>query len=139
MFEKPFEKRLSAWAEFRQELEESEEPFRRVVEFYNRAPYVSIHTDPWAPKCWPDPWELIYENQYDDFCRVLGMCYSLQLTERFKARRFEIHINRDNELGYTYLLYIDDFVVGYDDEILHRTSIPASFKPQHVYPMPPLQ
>jgi len=139
MFEKPFEDRLAAWSDLRKELEDVEKPLQYLSDFYAKAPRVSIQTDPWSPDIWPSPWELVYENQYDDFCCVLGMCYSLQLTERFKESVFEIHINTDSNRGYVYMLYVDNFVLGYNDEILHSNSVPKHLESQHVYPMPPLQ
>ena len=92
-----YEDRLLEWAEFRQSLEKDEYPFQKVVDFYNRIPRCSINTDPWNKKIWPGPWELVYENQYCNFCIILGMCYTLQLTERFKGEVFEIHIAKDNK------------------------------------------
>ena len=83
MFDKTYEDRLLAWSKFRQGLETSTDPIQDVIDNYNTAPTVSIHTDPWNQDSWPSPWQLILENQYCEFSRVLGMCYSLQLTERF--------------------------------------------------------
>lgn len=140
MFEKKYEKRLESWAKFREGLEEAEDPLREVVKFYKQAPFVSIHTNPWDRESWPDPWELIFENQYDDFCRVLGMCYSLQLTERFKGSDFEIHICTFSGLGYMYLLFIDDYVLGFDDEKpVLREKLPSDIRSQETYRMTKLQ
>jgi hypothetical protein len=140
MFEKSFEERLAAWAEFRTSLETSDDPLNDVIEFYRRAPLVSIHTDPWTPSMWPDPWQLLDENQYCDFCTVLGQCFSLQLTDRFKASTFEIHIITDNNLGYRYLLLVDDMVLGYDKNVaIHCKDLPSSLQSHHVYAMPSLQ
>ena len=140
MFEKNYEKRLESWSKFRASLEESEDPLRDLIHQYSLAPYVSIYTNPWNNESWPSPWELIHDNQYDDFSRVLGMCYSLQLTERFKNSLFEIHISTLDNLGYLYLLYVDDCVIGYDDKkAVFRKDIPKDMHSQHRYSMPRLQ
>ena len=142
MFDKKYEERLITWANFRNELEEAEDPFRAVQELYNRAPLVSIYTDPWDPSVWPDPWELLQENQYCEFCIVLGMCYSLQLTERFSSDIFEIHIYVDQEKSdMLYLLIInDEHVLGYDRyAVVSKDSLPNSLKPQQTYRLPPVQ
>jgi hypothetical protein len=140
MFEKRYEKRLESWAHFRESLEDSEDPLREVIRFYKQAPHASIHTDPWNREAWPDPWELLHENQYDDFCRVLGMCYSLQLTERFKKASFEIHICTLNSLGYLYLLFVDDFILGLDDKKpILKHQLPNDIRSQQTYRMPKLQ
>jgi hypothetical protein len=138
MFDKTdYEKRLAAWRDFRETLEMHPDPLQAVIDFYQAAPYVSIHTDPWTQDMWPDPWELVFENQYDDFCRVLGMCYSLQLTERFKGSSFEIHIGIDKEKSSTlYLLYVDNKVIGLKErEYVNRNEVPKSFTSQTIYPM----
>ena len=136
MFSKTYEERLSTWAEFRESLEESEDPFRDVVTFYKQAPSVSIHADPFNEFAWPDPWQLLFENQYCDFTRVLAYGYSLQLTERFKGSNFEIHIITDNVLGYMYLLFVDDQVLGYDDNTaINKKDLPSDLHSQHVFPL----
>ena len=136
MFNKNYENRLSAWREFRESLEEAEDPFRSVIDQYDTSPYVSIHTDPWTQEMWPTPWELINENQYDEFCRVLGMCYSLQLTERFKGSHFEIHIstNRENSEMH-YLLYVNETVLNWDNSYVHKSELPQEIVPQKIYDM----
>jgi hypothetical protein len=141
MFDKPFEERLAAWRDFRDGLEESEDPLRDLVNFYKHSPFVSMHTDPWDPKTWPGPWQLLDENRYCEFAIVLGMCYSLQLTDRFKGSTFEIHISTNNEKSESYyLLYVDDYVLGYDpDEVIHRKDLPDALFSQRIYPMTELQ
>lgn len=140
MFEKKYEDRLAAWREFRETLEQHSDPLRAVMEFYDRAPRVSIHTDPWDQSIWPTPWELVNENQYCDFARVLGMCYSLQLTDRFKGSNFEIHIGTDiSNSSMLYLLFIDDNVIGYGDDHVQRADIPDTIVSQRIYSMPAIQ
>lgn len=136
MFNETYEQRLASWRKFRESLETDDDPFRSVIDFYNKSPYVSRHTDPWTQSMWPDPWELVNENQYDDFCRVLGMCYSLQLTERFKGCSFEIHIctNRANSELY-YLLFVDDTVINWDNNYVHKSKLPQELVSQEVYSM----
>ena len=107
MFEKNNDQRLQEWSEFRNTLEASSNPIQDTIDFYSQAPTVSIHTDPWDETTWPTPWELVQENQYCDFCIVLGCCYSLQLTERFSGTDFEIHIIIDSKNSAThYLLHV---------------------------------
>jgi len=137
VFNVSYEDRLQLWSDFRESLESSDDPFRDVIEFYNNTPVVSIHTDPWTKDTWPDPWQLILENQYCQFCIVLGQCYSLQLTERFSGSDFEIHIAIDRKKSDTYyMLYVDDKVLGYvaDDYVL-QTELPDTIEIQKSYSM----
>lgn len=118
MQDKKYEERLSEWSEFRKTLEDSQDPLQDVINFYNTIPLVSIHTDPYDKNTWPTAWELIHDNQYCEFCIVLGMYYSLQLTERFSGEKFEIHIGVDRDkTDYFYLLVVGDRVLG-----LNRTK-----------------
>lgn len=99
--------RIKVWRDFRDSLETAENPLRDVAEFWSKAPFVSKYLDPYHPEVWPDPWHLVVENRYDNLAIALGMCYTLQLTERFKASGFEIHMSispKDN----SYVLLVDN-------------------------------
>jgi hypothetical protein len=140
MFEKSFELRMAAWRKFRESLETSNDPFKDVIFFYKSAPYVSMHTDPWDQKTWPAPWQLLDENRYCEFAIVLGMCYSLQLTDKFKPSNFEIHISTNNKTSESYyLLCIDNLVIGYNtDAVVYRDDLPDALYSQRIYCMPRL-
>jgi len=140
MFDQVYEERLATWRSFRDQLDLSLSPLEDVIVFYKSAPYVSILTDPWDKSTWLGPWELLYENQYCEFSRVLGMCYSLQLTERFKDKIFEIHIAMDHSKSQThYLLCVNDYVIGYkENEPVMQNSLPDSMVSQRIYVMHPL-
>ena len=122
-----YEQRLVVWSTFRNELESSKTPLQDVIEFYKSIPIVSIYTDPWDKETWPTPWELVNENQYCEFCRVLGYCFSLQLTERFNDAQFEIHISTSEALVYYYLLYVNkEYVLGYDsNNVVSIDALPS--------------
>lgn len=109
------EKRLSDWYHFRNSLEASKNPFNDVHHYFQRFPKVKVYTDPYDSTTWPTPWELINENEYCQFNTILGICYTLQLTNRFKNSNpiISISIDNANKIVY-YLLFIDDKVYGYD-------------------------
>lgn len=138
MFDKTYEHRLIAWVAFRHSLERSKDPIQDVIDCYNTAPTVSIHTDAWNQKSWPDPWQLIQENQYCDFARVLGMCYSLQLTDRFNGSNFEIHITTDYDKSENYyILVVDKYAIGYyNNTYTSVDELPSSLVDQKIYSMP---
>jgi hypothetical protein len=131
--------RQLAWFQLRQTLETSEDPFSDVAKFFLRLPRVKFYTDPYDSSTWPTPWELIDENEYCEFNLILGMCYTMQLTERFKDCRPTINLAIDivNKTVY-YLLCIDDRVYGYDDSWITVSELPKSLKMQKIYPMKPL-
>jgi hypothetical protein len=138
MFEKPYGERLVFWRELRDSLEVSKNPIQDTIDFYNRAPYCSIATDPYTPSSWPDPWELLEENNYCAFVKILAICYTLQLTDVLSQASYEIHITRDIEKSATYyLLYVDDQVIGFNgDTHVHRTELPPTLRSELVHKLP---
>jgi len=136
MFDKSYEEQLVLWSEFRERLEDSPTPLEDIVDFYNSAPSSSLSTDPWDQSMWPTPWELLKDNMYCPFTRVLGYCFSLQLTERFKGLNFEIHISTDDEKGYLYHLVLDKkWVLGDEETIILYDEFARKYKPHLVYDM----
>ena len=136
MFDKSYEDRLASWAEFRSTLEVSKDPIQDTIDFFDKAPLVNIQTDPYTPSSWPDPWELIKENIYCSFVKILAICYTLQLTDVLSRETFEIHITHDNKRSSTYyLLYVGDRVIGFEGgRHVHKTDIPDSIISHHEYP-----
>ena len=134
-----FETRTKQWRDFRQSLEQEQDPIQATIDWYNQAPEVSIHTDPYDRSTWPNPWELVKENQYCEFCKLLGIAYTLQLTDSFSTERFEIHIQRSDETSETfYLLFVGDRVVGYQrDTHVAKTELPSYLLLQKRYNLSP--
>jgi hypothetical protein len=141
MFDKKYEDRLVLWREFRDSLEVSNDPIQKAIEFYEKAPSTSFSADPYTPSTWPDPWELLEENQYCEFGKILAVCYTLQLTDCFSQATFEIHIRQDREKSRTlYLLFVDDRVIGYSgDTHVSRKDLPDRLFSQLEHTMSPLQ
>lgn len=128
--------RLAAWYELRQQIEESFDPLNDVADFFLKLPKVKFYTDPYDQSNWPTPWELIDENEYCQFNLILGICYTLQLTERFKNIRPKIKLSIDNvNKTVYYLLFVDDKVYGYENEWINVKDLPKSLKTQKIYTM----
>lgn len=131
---------FSSWYKLRQQLETVEDPLILVAKFFHRLPRTKWYTDPYDQTNWPTPWELIEENEYCEFNLILGMCYTLQLTERFKKSKPLINVAIDtiNKTVY-YLLLIEDKVYGYvEEEWVGATTLPKTLKMQKIYSMSPL-
>ena len=141
MFNGTYEKRLAAWQEFRRSIEDDDDPLRMVINHYKNSPYTRIQADPWDKKTWPSPWEIIEQNLYCDFVKILAICYSLQLTTRFSGSQFEINIVQDKQKSLTkYTLNVDEYCIGYDDdEPILRSELPKSLVVEMSYTMPNLQ
>ena len=141
MFDKNFEQRLLIWKNFRDSLETSEDPIQDTIDFFRLAPITNIAADPYDQKNWPDPWEIIQENIFCPFVKILAICYTLQLTDKFSHVKFEINIVQDKERSSTYyLLFVDDRVVGFKEHThVHRSEIPKFTISDCRYSMPHLQ
>lgn len=131
---------LTEWYSFRQHLETIPNPLEETTKFFLSKPKTKFYTDPYDKATWPTPWELITENEYCKFNLILGICYTLQLTERFKnlAPVISIVIDPSSKTVY-YTLVIGEFVYGYtDDEWILVKHLPKSLKTQKIFNMDPL-
>ena len=133
MFHKSTDERLSAWSEFRKELDTLDDPLTALAKFWNNAPMV-IHNhkiDPYNPKSWPTPWELIVENKYDDFTLALMMAYTLKLTKTHNDDKIEVRTMVDSAKTKLYnLVYVNDIdVLNYKPEV----TIKAQFIDDDLY------
>lgn len=138
MFNKKFEERMAEWKHFRGTLETSNDPMNEIISYYNHAPLVTIQADPWEQSTWPNPWELLEDNVYCPFIKILAICYTLQLTERFSHCQFKIHITQDKD-NIRYLLTMDDQVIGYNSTVIFIEDLPNDVMFKKTYAMSSLQ
>ena len=107
MFDLYGNERLTEWRKFRDSLEISQTPFEDLIGLWSRAPFVNPYLNPHAPETWPDPWHLVLDSKLDDLAIVLGMLYTVQLTQRFMRESLEIHMTMpDNEKHPRYFLIV---------------------------------
>jgi len=119
MFDLDTDDRLTAWSELRKAIDLSNEPLQTCVDFWFKVPFVPFNksVDPFYPASWPTPWEIIVQNQYDDFTKAVMMGYTLLLTERYKNSLVEIKTLVDSKQNRLYnVVYIDNtWVLNFDD------------------------
>jgi hypothetical protein len=89
--------RLIEWRRFRDSIEDSDNPLTSVAELWSRAPFVNPYLNPTDPKSWPDPWHLVMDGKFDDLAIVLGMLYTIKLTQRFINTHCEIHMSTSSK------------------------------------------
>ena len=80
------EERLLSWRKFRKHISKlsKEKAILKTARFWSKAPISNQYLAADLIKDWPDPWELIHYNHYDDISITLGMVYTLTLSdERF--------------------------------------------------------
>ena len=72
--------RLREWRKLRYELEESSSnQFIKTYNWWTQAPAVRRTFDPWKVTTWPNPWNLLYAEDYCPNSIVLGIYYTLKL------------------------------------------------------------
>jgi len=83
VFQLNYEARLSDWYDLRVHLEDSslEEKCINIDKWWQKAPLVNHHLHILDSENWPDPWQLLVENTYDEVARALGICYTLLLLD----------------------------------------------------------
>ena len=105
--------RLIKWRQFRDNLETSLTPLEDVAHLWSQAPFVNTYLNPHTPEEWPDPWHLVLNSKLDELAIVLGMLYTLKLTQRFMVSRFEIHMSTREASRYNkYFLVVDNHVLN---------------------------
>lgn len=79
IFQTNYEARLRSWYELRQSLKNSNIETKCVYidKFWQQAPLINHYLHPSDIDNWPNPWELIAENNYCPIARGLGMVYTL--------------------------------------------------------------
>lgn len=125
MFEKNYLDRMVSWRKLRDTVEVSVTPIEDVLAVYNSAHTSSLYTDPYNQTAWPNPWELVEQNVYCEFCKLLGVGYTLLLTERFSEAKYGIHIYTDYDNSQVkYFLSINDCYVHVDEGTLLTSEKP---------------
>ena len=81
VFQLNYEARLRSWYELRQNLQNADVQTKCVIidRFWQSVPLVNHYLHPYDIDNWPDPWELVAENNYCEIARGLGMIYTLFL------------------------------------------------------------
>jgi hypothetical protein len=140
MFKQETDERFHLWYELRESLEVSNNPLDDLLKFWDQAPLVAHNhlIDPFYPRSWPTPWEIIERNKYDDFTLSLMMGWSLLMTNRFKNSQIEIRTTVDTSHPRVYnILCVDnEWVLNFKDhEVATIDSIPSLYRVENVVPL----
>ncbi len=132
------EERLLLWREFRESLSTlpKEEAIQKTAEFWSQAPLSNQYLAADLIRDWPDPWELIHDNFYDDMSVTLGMAYTLALTSD-EFNDVIIHILEDINTGTVYhTAWFDDgkYILNYEyNEVCTIDELSKDLKVKHKY------
>jgi len=118
--------RFAEWKNFREKIEQSEDPVAEVIHYYNDVERHSLRYDPWNKNSWPSPWQLVEENQYCSFSIILGIIYSCMLCDRFSKDQFFVIIlqNITGEIGYAFSVNNKIYSLDYTQyQILNQIAV----------------
>jgi hypothetical protein len=124
--------RLRCWQEFRRNLNKLsvEQALKETTHLWAYAPFVTRFLNDSNVDEWPDPWELLYKNNYCDLAKVLGMLYTLYLSEHKSSLAMEIRIYK-GELDHYNLLWINQgkYVLNLEhDTIVNKEHLDNNIK-----------
>jgi hypothetical protein len=84
MWPRDFSKRLESWAQLRQQCQTlaSEPALIKINNWWFQTPWTAYHLH-WDDQAdWPDPWQLLSDNQYCPVARGLGIMYTIAMLDR---------------------------------------------------------
>lgn len=112
-----FENRLAEWKKLRIVLGQSSSPVSDAISFWNNVPTAKRNIDPYDQSTWPDPWEMIEENSYCEFTKLLAVAYTLVFTSHFEDCEpiFKIVVDKSQPRLY-YMLLLGDNIVSLDND-----------------------
>jgi len=116
MFFYDIQRRLSEWYRFRNSLKEYSkyECLTRTIKFWAGAPLVNSFLAYDLPETWPDPWELISDNFYDDVCVSLGIFYTLLYSNVFNKSDIIYNVYDVSDDIITCVTVENTYVLNYD-------------------------
>jgi hypothetical protein len=131
-FKVSIDDQLTNWANLRQSIETSNDPFTEVWDYWQGAPYIPYNknVDPYNQRDWPTPWEILVDNQYDDFTKTLMIGWTLKLTKRFSNSCIEVRtmVDKVRNLAYNIVSVDRTWAINYSDNgPVKLENIPNSF------------
>lgn len=137
--------RLSRWKEFRLSINNLtlQHALQNTIELWASCPFRPYYLDPNEPKHWPDPWQLILENNYCDIAKSLGIVYTLHLSNHRLDIQPEIraYFNLSNKCIY-HIAYLNQgkYVLNLvEDRVVNKEHINQEFKLVRCYTATDLQ
>ena len=117
------DQRITLWREFRNTLEECNDPFQRTLEFWQKAPVTEKYLNQYNSQEWPTPWELLKENRFCPVAIPLMIGYSLKLTTRFTKVPVLIKISIDiQSQRYYNLVEVENTIIDYENNSIVISS-----------------
>jgi hypothetical protein len=84
MWPRDFSERLESWAQLRQQCRQldPEPALIKINSWWFQTPWTAYHLHWDDQRDWPDPWQLLSDNQYCPVARGLGIMYTIAMLDR---------------------------------------------------------
>jgi hypothetical protein len=84
MWPRDFSERLESWAQLRQQCSklDPEPALIKINTWWFQTPWTAYHLHWDDQQDWPDPWQLLSDNQYCPVARGLGIMYTIAMLDR---------------------------------------------------------
>lgn len=140
IFHGDYTQRLTAWRKFRDRLETEPTALRLTLQLYQQCPLTHTQTNFFDRSTWPMAWNLIEKNDYNTVDRLLGMWYTLRLTDQFVRSNINLiqcvdkNSNAVEKTNTCHALAVDhQYLVLENSAILHQKEFDNQFISQYSY------
>ncbi len=119
MWPRNFSERLESWAQLRQQCRQldSEPALIKINQWWFQTPWTAYHLH-WDDQAdWPDPWQLLSDDQYCPVARGLGIMYTIAMLDREDLQDSQmIEYHSDNLV----LVAKEKYILNWDpDQVLN--------------------
>lgn len=116
-----YDARLKGWYELRTTLQHADLKTKCVEtdKWWQRAPQINHYLHPDDVEHWPDPWQLLADNNYCQIARGLGMVYTLALLG-IKDIDFCIGKCYNDDIA---VITVDKYILNYHPNSVESTSL----------------
>ena len=119
MWPRDFSERLESWAQLRQQCSQLDlDPaLIKINSWWFQTPWTAYHLHWDDQRDWPDPWQLLSDNQYCPVARGLGIMYTIAMLDREDLQDVQmIEYQSDNLV----LVSQEKYILNWDpDQVLN--------------------
>ena len=140
IFHGDYTERLTAWSQFRDRLETDDTALQLTLQLYQQCPLTHTKTNFFDKGTWPQAWNLIEKNDYNTVDRLLGMWYTLRLTDKYVQTKIDLlqcveknKISMDNTVSYHTLAVDNQYIVLENSAVLSQKEFDKQFFSQYTY------
>jgi len=117
-----YEVRLRNWAALRNKIIDAEpkEKYIEIDNFWQGVPLSNHYLHPDFIKDWPNPWQLLSDNNYCYYARALGIFYTLVL---LGITDIQIAEAKDDNSNDVVIVIVDGYILNYWPNSVTSVSI----------------